>query len=182
MEIKAGIMLHQPIVADLAGDNRRPEIREATKYRDDLSFTEQEFSRRNGSGNVLYELVVEERPVSYGWVALGGTNVGILHDLQMRVPSHAVYIWDCATPPAYRGKGYFPALLRGLITAADANLALVAVDTNNDASRKALQKAGFEPLFTYLSVRLMGRVLFSLALTDGKLTRAQPQFEKISKN
>lgn len=174
-------MLHQPVVPESGDSELVSRLSATTEYRTDLPFSEREFSRRNLGGHVLYELFVEDVPVCYGWVAQKGSQVGILHDIEMRVPDHALYIWDCATPPAHRGRGYFQTLLRGLVTdpSSAATLALVAVDSNNEASRKALDKAGFRPLFTYLSVRILGRGLMSLALKDGKLTRAQPVFDQI---
>ncbi|MGM0767464.1 MAG: GNAT family N-acetyltransferase [Pseudomonadota bacterium] len=151
-------------------------------YREELPWSESEFLRRIGNGNVLYELFVDGQPVCYGWVAESGTRVGVLHDLRLVVPECGFYIWDCATDPAFRGKGYFRTLLHRIVNGMypKATLALVAVDTNNGASRQALTNAGFRPLFTYISARVMSRGLCSVAFRNGKIAAAQREFDRLA--
>lgn len=185
LEVKAGVMLSQPVLPG-ASDTinhalTEPALRHAVDYRGDLAFSEAEFVRRTLQGNRLYELLSGEKWVSYGWVAEAGTRIGVLHNLQLTVPDRAFYIWDCATDPAVRGQGHFRTLLKGIVNAhyPASTLALVAVDTSNHASRKALANAGFKPVFTYCSVRVLGFAPFSFAFREGKLTAAQPQFDEL---
>ncbi|MEX2475930.1 GNAT family N-acetyltransferase [Marinobacter sp.] len=184
LEIKAGIMLCMPVPrapGALISDTEMPQaLRRAVDYRDDLHCSEPEFSRRCRKGNVLYELVVDGQPVCYGWVAEAGAHVGVLHELRLVVPAGAFYIWDCATAPACRGNGYFRTLLLGLVgeVYSTSTLALVAVDTGNKPSRRALASAGFLPAFTYISARVAGRGLLSVAFKGGKVSAAQAEFDR----
>jgi RimJ/RimL family protein N-acetyltransferase len=184
-EIKAGIMLSRPVGVATAEarpvSDAVPEIRSTREYREGLPWSEAEFLRRTNAGNVLYELFIEGQPVCYGWVAEAGARVGVLHDLHLVVPERGFYVWDCATSPAFRGKGYFLALLTGINRGAypSATLALVAVDTGNGASRRVLARAGFRPMFSYVSARLAKRPLFNLALCDGRLGAAQREFDRL---
>ncbi|MDO3722398.1 GNAT family N-acetyltransferase [Marinobacter sp. chi1] len=181
VEFKIGIMMQQPVVRDSSRSDDRCHFVRTQTHRAGLPFSLKEFEKRSQQGNFLYELFVDGNPVSYGWVAGPGAQVGILHELNMRVPEHALYIWDCATPEEHRGKGYFQTLLRSMMQSqgVETNVALVAVDSNNTASKAALKKVGFQPLFTYWSFRVFGRVVLSLALKDGRLTWAQPQFDQL---
>lgn len=185
LEVKAGVMLAQPVLPEASGTTNHgltePVLRHAVDYRADLAFSKSEFVRRTRQGNRLYELLSGEKWLSYGWVAEAGTRIGVLHNLQLTVPDRGFYIWDCATDPAVRGQGHFRTLLKGIVNAhyPDSTMALVAVDTGNTASRKALANAGFKPVFTYFSVRILGFVPFSFAFREGKITAAQPLFDEL---
>lgn len=187
LEVKAGVMLAQPVLPETSGapDSASPvpELRHTVYYRSDLTCSEPEFVRRTSRGNRLYELSTGDKWLSYGWVAETGTHIGVLHNLQLTVPDRAFYIWDCATDPAARGRGHFRTLLKGIVCAhyPASTVALVAVDTGNIASRKALANAGFKPVFTYVSVRVLGFVPFSFAVRGGRITAAQPQFDELGR-
>lgn len=185
VEIKSGILLSQsisdqPASASDSGSSP-PDIAEATGKESDLPVSDAEFQRRVRQGNRLYKMHVDEKLVCWGWVASPGTRIGVLHDLYLTVPERASYIWDCATSPEYRGRGYFPVLLDGILSAhrPTATLALVAVDTHNGASRRALVKAGFIPRFTYISARTFGLGLFSVAFSGRKVSSAQLWFDEL---
>lgn len=184
-EVKAGILLSRPVGKSAPASSANavclPSIQRTDEYRESLPWPEHEFARRLEGGNALYELFVDGRPVCYGWVAEAGTRVGVLHDLHLVVPERGFYVWDCATAPAFRGNGHFRALLHGMNHKVypTATLALVAVDTGNGPSRRALASAGFRPVFTYISVRLMKRPLFSVAFISRKIVAAQPEFDRL---
>lgn len=186
LECKAGILLSRPVESRESHGQRdtpaAPGVVRITAQTDGLPLTAREFQWREGQGNELFGLVVDDKPRSYGWVAPAGSRVGVLHDLHLTVPDHAFYIWDCATEPAFRGRGYFQILLNGILAehCSRSKLGLVAVDSRNEPSKRALLKAGFRPIFTYLSVRTPRGVLFSLVIKDGKLKKAQPQFDALS--
>jgi len=183
VEVKSSILLSQDVTGGVPSTSRGkeapPEIVKVTRVCPELPLSHDEFQRRTRQGNEVYGLVVDRRIVSWGWVAGSNTHVSVVHDLYLRVPARTFYIWDCGTEPAFRGRGYFQALLNGILKAHrdTATEALVTVDTGNRASRKALVKAGFKPQFSYISVRVMGSVLFSLALKGRQVTRAQPRFD-----
>lgn len=95
-----------------------------------------------------YPFVVEEDDmvVSYGWVALSGDNVGDM-GLSIRLRSHHAYIYDCATHPAYRGRGFYPALLQ--VMAADLghggwSCIWIGTAPGNFTSQHGIVRAGFQ--------------------------------------
>jgi len=186
VEVKSSILLSRDVAWSVSSNSRvlepAPEIVKVNGRRSELPVSPAELQRRTCQGNDLYGVVVGRRLVSWGWVAGSGTRVSVVHNLYLRVPKGAFYIWDCATEPAFRGQGYFQALLDGILRAHrdTATEALVTVDTGNRASRKALVKAGFKHRFNYISVRVMGSVLFSIAFKGRQVTRAQPQFDGLN--
>lgn len=185
IEVISSILLSQDVRRSASSSRDMEAALEIVKVTDTfmtLPVSHREFQRRTRQGSDLYGILVDSQLVSWGWVASSGAHVGVVHSLHLRVPERAIYIWDCGTEPAFRGRGYFQALLDGILkahrdTAAEA---LVTVDTGNRASRKALVKAGFRPRFTYISVRIMGTALFSVAFKKGQVTWAQPQFDGLS--
>lgn len=185
LEIKSGIFLSQPIVDGAASENLRTtapsHIIEANGTESGLPVSNDEFQRRALQGNRLYLMSVDSQLVCWGWVAGPSTRIGVLHDLHLTVPDRALYIWDCATVPECRGRGHFQTLLDGILNAhrSTSTLAMVAVDTHNGASRRALVKAGFRPGFTYISARTFGQGLFSIAFRGRKMSKAQPWFDDL---
>ncbi|GAA0839790.1 hypothetical protein GCM10009113_03850 [Marinobacter szutsaonensis] len=185
-ECKSGILLCRPVKPgeDPAQRNADagPKVVRITAPTEGIPLKTQEFQWRKEQGNELFGLVVDDELRSYGWVASAGSRVGVLHDLHLTVPEQAFYIWDCATDPAFRGRGYFQKLLDGIVAEhqSGSKLGLVAVDSHNEASKSALLKSGFRPAFTYLSVRSIGVVLFSVVVKNGKFRRAQRQFDALS--
>ena len=185
LECKAGILLARSVEAAAKTGNHEaaPDamVDRITRHASGLPVSAEEYQLREEQGNKLYGMMVDERLRSYGWVASAGTRIGVLHDLHLTVPDQAIYIWDCATDPDFRGQGYFQKLLDAIVMmhCPTSKTALVAVDSRNEASKKALLKAGFRPVFTYLSVRSLGRVLVSVVIKNGKLRRAQAQFDAL---
>ena len=185
-ECKSGILLCRPVKPGEAPEQRDtdagPKVVRITSPTEGIPLKAQEFQWRKEQGNELFGLVVDNKLRSYGWVASAGSRVGVLHDLHLTVPEQAFYIWDCATDPAFRGRGYFQKLLDGIVAdhQPGSKLGLVAVDSHNEPSKSALLKSGFHPVFTYLSVRSIGAVLFSVVIKNGKLKKAQRQFDALT--
>lgn len=186
VQIEAGIFLSRPIEQnpppDQNGAVQVSDMTDMAELRPDLPFSEKEFKRRVNEGHRFFELFVDREPVSYNWVACSGANIGILHELRLQVPENALYLWDGATTPEHRGKGFLSVMINGILQDLSHNtrIAWTAVAVSNKASRRALAKAGFEPMFTYVSVRLMGRTLFSFVIKEGKLAKAQPVFDRLA--
>lgn len=176
----------QPVCDERESESGRkvelaPIVKRVRVWRDGSPISKAAFEKRIAEGNELFELFVDQHSASYGWVSRGGVRIGVLHDLQLTVPDRAFYIWDCATNPAFRGQGHFQGLLKAILSAHDnGTAALVAVDSKNKASRAALNKAGFQPLFTYFSLRVFGFVILSWVVEAGKFKKAQPRFDQLT--
>lgn len=184
IEIKAGILLARPVRDQPIGEHRKaesvPTVNKVREWKAGSPLSRGAFEKRIAEGNELYELSVDQQIVSYGWVARNGARIGVLHDLQLKVPDKAFYIWDCATIPEFQGQGHFQRLLNGIVAAHEfGSTALVAVDTRNKASRAALNRAGFEPVFTYFSVRGFGFDVLNGVVEARRLKKAQPRFDQL---
>jgi ribosomal protein S18 acetylase RimI-like enzyme len=86
-----------------------------------------------------------ETIAGYGWVQYGMVRIPDLR-LAFSLPKHHVYIWDCLTLPAYRGRGVFPGLLRHMLDVLSRQGIVqvwAAIAPGNVASQRAFAKAGF---------------------------------------
>ena len=86
--------------------------------------------------------------VTYGWVTFDKEGIGEL-GLTARLRAGEVYIWDCATPPAYRGQHLYPALLAHILVALAAegiSRAWLGTDADNIPSQKGVALVGFQPI------------------------------------
>jgi len=61
-----------------------------------------------------FGLKIGEQIVAYGWVTRGVESVGEL-ERDFHLYNDEVYVWDCGTVPAWRGKRCYSALLSHLI-------------------------------------------------------------------
>lgn len=82
---------------------------------------------------------------SYGWVAFEAEPVGDL-GFSFELDQDEAYIYDCATRPDYRGRGYYPALLRAM--AADLRTEgykrlWIGTAPGNVVSQRGIARAGF---------------------------------------
>jgi ribosomal protein S18 acetylase RimI-like enzyme len=97
-------------------------------------------------GRRPYVVETDGQIVSYGWVAFSAEPIGDL-GLSFTLAPDEVYIYDCATRPAYRGRGYYPTLLRTM--AADLGRegwrrAWIGTGPGNFVSQRGIARAGFE--------------------------------------
>lgn len=86
--------------------------------------------------------------VTYGWVTFDEESIGEL-GLTARMRAGESYIWDCATPPAYRGKRLYPALLAHILTelaSEGIRRAWLGTDADNIPSQKGVALVGFQPI------------------------------------
>lgn len=83
--------------------------------------------------------------VSYGWVTYSPEPQGDL-GISFRLKAGEVYIYDCATRPAYRGRGYYPALLRFIcadLRRTGYRRAWIGTAPGNFVSQRSITRAGF---------------------------------------
>jgi len=97
-----------------------------------------------------------EEVVAYGWLATGGEWIGEV-ELEIRPGPGEAYIWNCATVPAHRRKGYFRAVVAGMVAQARAEgLHRLWIGTLDIPPAKAVADAGFVPTVRFTSVWLSG--------------------------
>jgi ribosomal protein S18 acetylase RimI-like enzyme len=103
---------------------------------------------RLARGSRCYVARVDGALASYGWVSFGEEWISELA-MHIRLAPGDVYIWDCATLPAYRGQGLYPALLGHMVNelrAEGLHRAWIGADTGSVASQKGIVRAGFQPI------------------------------------
>jgi GNAT superfamily N-acetyltransferase len=98
------------------------------------------------AGRRPYVVETDGKIVTYGWVAFSAEPIGDL-GLSFALAADEVYIYDCATRPDYRGRGYYPALLRTM--AADLSRegwrrAWIGTGPGNFVSQRGIARAGFQ--------------------------------------
>lgn len=103
----------------------------------------------------------------YGWLSSGPEWIGELH-MEIRPRPGEVYVWNCVTLPAYRGRGLFRALLEEAIQKAGregrSRLWIGTVDGVGEASVAAV---GFTPVLRVQATELAGVGWLALSAPDG---------------
>lgn len=105
-------------------------------------------SDRFAGGSQLFAWREEGRLVSYGWVACSPRIlVGELGGwVELEQPVR--WIWDCVTPEAHRGRGYYSQLIRELVARGGAITPVIYCTRENTSSRRGIAKAGLVHSFT----------------------------------
>jgi GNAT superfamily N-acetyltransferase len=96
--------------------------------------------------------------VAYCWLSWTPVRVGEIDRAVVPGPGDA-YIYDAFTMPGWRGRGLFSAVIASLLALARARhrtRALILVSAGNRASRRAIERAGFELVHTVSRVGLGG--------------------------
>ena len=110
--------------------------------------------QRFAAGRHCYAARVANQLVTYGWATFDEERIGEL-GLSIHLKTGEVYIWDCATVPAYRGQRLYPALLTHMLyTLHTQGVQRVWIGTNTDnlASQIGIVAAGFQPVVDFLIV------------------------------
>jgi len=123
-----------------------------------------EAERRILEGQVCVVARYRGSVIAYCWLTRQPEWVAEIDRLVVPGPDE-VYLYEAFTEPGWRGRGLFPAMLFQLLAYARAqgrHRALIFVLTDNRASRRAIEKAGFELFQTVSKVELAGlrRLLF----------------------
>jgi ribosomal protein S18 acetylase RimI-like enzyme len=111
-------------------------------------YSEDVVETRLRDGRRPYVVETDGKIVSYGWVAFSAEPIGDL-GLSFELAAGEVYIYDCATRPDYRGRGYYPALLRAMV--ADLSRegwrrAWIGTGPGNFVSQRGIARAGFQKI------------------------------------
>ena len=109
---------------------------------------------RFDGGARCYAGFVRDALANYGWVSFGEEWISELAT-HIRLGPDEAYIWDCATLPAFRGQGLYPALLGHISRELrDEGLRRVWIGTDYGSldSQKGIVRAGFQPIADFYSV------------------------------
>jgi GNAT superfamily N-acetyltransferase len=101
--------------------------------------------KRFEKGRRCYTAWVGDQIASYGWVSFEEEDIGELN-LCVRLPPGEVYIWDCATIPAFRRNHLYTALLGYIIQELRVEglcRAWIGADFENKPSQQGMTRAGF---------------------------------------
>ena len=97
-------------------------------------------AERLRQGHVLHGLVDHGDLCGYCWVSRAGSSNDVFFGRRFNVPEAAVYIWDCATLPRYRNRGYYKTVLKGgQSSVLGSTSAYVAVDQRHLAGQHELR-------------------------------------------
>jgi GNAT superfamily N-acetyltransferase len=105
----------------------------------------EELLKRLENGRRCYTGWVGDQIVVYGWVSLEEEDIGELNMCVRLLPGE-VYIWDCATIPAFRRNHLYSALLGYIIQELRAEglcRAWIGADFENKPSQQGMSRAGF---------------------------------------
>jgi len=116
-----------------------------------------ELLKRFENGRRCYTAWVEDQIVAYGWVSFDDEHIGEL-DLRIRLLPGEVYIWDCATIPAFRRNHLYSALLSYIIQELRAEglcRAWIGADLANKPSQQGMSRAGFHHVADLVVARVL---------------------------
>lgn len=116
-----------------------------------------EFLQRLENGRRCYTAWVGDQIASYGWVSLEDEHIGELN-LRMRLLPGEVYIWDCATLPAFRRNHLYSALLVYILGELHADgfcRAWIGADMDNKPSQQGMARAGFHHVADLIIARVL---------------------------
>jgi len=109
------------------------------EYLDDVVEARRQYGRHP------YVAETDGKIVSYGWIAYNAEPLGDL-GISFRLKPDDAYIYDCATRPDYRGRGYYPALLRFMcaeLRRQGRRRVWIGTAPGNFTSQRGIARAGF---------------------------------------
>jgi RimJ/RimL family protein N-acetyltransferase len=139
-----------PVAFQRAGSEDTAELAQAMGLNDAA-----EIQRRFAAGKWCYIGRVDGRLATYGWVTFDEEEIGEL-GLSIRLQPGEAYIWDCGTPPTYRGQRLYPALLSYILAELrkpGLHRVWIGADADNVASQRGMELVGFHPIADFLLAR-----------------------------
>jgi GNAT superfamily N-acetyltransferase len=116
-----------------------------------------EFLQRFETGRRCYSAWVGDQLASYAWVSFEEEHIGELN-LRIWLLPGEIYIWDCATVPAFRRNGLYSALLGHVVKELYAESfcrAWIGADMDNKPSQQGIARAGFHHVADLMVERVL---------------------------
>lgn len=99
---------------------------------------------------------LDREVVAFGWLATRAEWIGEL-ELEITPERDGAYIWNCATHPAHRRKGFFRSLVKGIAAQAQGEgLKALWIGTLDIPAAKGVVDVGFVPAMRFTSVWMYG--------------------------
>ncbi len=108
---------------------------------------------------VAWAVIIEGRIVHYDFVTFQCRWLDIVQQ-EFRLKQNEAFIYNCHTLEAWRGKGLFTCALNRLnhhLASSGTKRCFIDADAGNEASLKAIRKAGFEHYQSRYMLRILGR-------------------------
>ncbi len=115
--------------------------------------------RRFQTGRRCFSLRTADEIVAYGWATRGLESVGEL-ERNFHLHDDEIYIWDCGTVPAWRGRGCYTALLNKMTRQLHQEgipRIWIGASRQNQPSIQGIFRAGFRPVID-MTYRRLGAV------------------------
>ncbi|RZJ11793.1 MAG: GNAT family N-acetyltransferase [Rubrivivax sp.] len=115
------------------------------------------------AGDRPFTIVMDGKLVHSGWL-VPRQSVSRMTEVSqtLHLPDHSATLFDFYTHPSYRGRGLYGANINHMLARAFADPSLayayISVLADNGASRKAIERAGFEYIGSFRWTRRFGRV------------------------
>jgi GNAT superfamily N-acetyltransferase len=101
-------------------------------------------------------LRVGDEIAAFGWLATGPEWIGEL-ELEIRPGPGEAYVWNCATDPRHRRKGFFRSVVSGIAARArHEGVKRLWIGTVDIPAAKGVADAGFVPALRFTSVWVSG--------------------------
>lgn len=94
--------------------------------------------------------------VAYGWLSTAGEWIGEV-ELEITPRQGEAYLWNCATHPEHRQRGFFRAIVKGIAAQARTEgMTRLWIGSLDIPAAKAVAQNGFVPAIHFTSVWMYG--------------------------
>jgi hypothetical protein len=120
-------------------------------------FDPEECARRVESGDRCYAAWIGDDLAHYSWVQRTGSHALEAAGIDLPVANGEIWIYNCRTAVAHRGKGIYPKTLQHILDdafAAGVTCAWIYCADRNIASKHGIERAGFVKTGTLRALRI----------------------------
>lgn len=122
----------------------------------------EECRERLARGDACYAVFADGELAHYSWVQRAGAHPIDAAGIEVPIQPGDLWIYNCRTANAHRGKGLYPHVLRRIVDdhfASGYACAWIYTSDDNVASQKGILRAGFTPWETRRAFRLGSKVM-----------------------